>query len=161
GASILGDLLEEFHAEAQHDGTPRARAAAGRHYWRHAISIAVRYPLARRVAATPDAPAREDLPPPRRAPMGFGLLQEDVRYAVRALRRTPGFTVVALTTVALGIGASTAIFSLVYTVLLRPLPYAAPERLVHITETGGPRKFPNGVSWINFGDWRTRATTFE
>jgi putative ABC transport system permease protein len=150
GASILGDLLEEFYGDAGPDRRARWQ------YWRHALSIGTRY-----LFASPLTPTREDLPPPRRAPMGFGLLHEDVRYAIRALRRTPGFTIVALTTLALGIGASTAIFSLVYTVLLRPLPYASPERLVHITETGGPRKSPNGVSWINFGDWRTRATTFE
>jgi putative ABC transport system permease protein len=86
----------------------------------------------------------------------------DLRYAVRQLRKSPGFTTAAVLTLALGIGANTAIFSVVYAVLLRPLPYREPERLVQLYETGlragGSRDW---VSFPNFLDWRRQNQVFE
>jgi putative ABC transport system permease protein len=85
----------------------------------------------------------------------------DLRYALRQLARSPGFTAVALLTLALGIGACTAIFSVVSSVLLRPLPYPQSERLVVVKETLLPR-FPEfAVSPGHYFDWKEQATSFE
>jgi putative ABC transport system permease protein len=90
----------------------------------------------------------------------FTVLRQDLRYALRALRRQPIFTVIAALTLALGIGANTAIFSVVNSVLLTPLPYREPERLVLLWET---MKDPPMilVSYPNYRDWRERTHSFE
>ena len=88
-------------------------------------------------------------------------LWQDIRYGLRTLRKSPGFTLVALLTVALGIGANTALFSVVNAVLLRPLPVAGPEALVNVWGTnpqgGEPRE---NASYPNFADWRAQQTVF-
>src|SRR5688572_16135720 len=86
-------------------------------------------------------------------------LAQDARYALRSLRKHPGFTFVAVLTLALGIGANTSIFSVINAVLLRPLPYENADRLVLLTETVSER--PIGVSYPNFVDWRNQSTAFE
>jgi putative ABC transport system permease protein len=83
-------------------------------------------------------------------------LWQDLRYSARMLLKNPGFTLVAVTTLTLGIGANTAIFSLVEALLLRPLPYAEPDRLVLMSEKGR-----NHITYPNFSDWRERAQSFE
>jgi putative ABC transport system permease protein len=88
-------------------------------------------------------------------------LWRDVRFAFRTLLRTPGFTIVALITFALGIGANTAIFSVVNAVLLRPLPYSNASRLVQVSETIKDYPEPGAVSVMNFLDWRKQNTTFD
>ena len=86
----------------------------------------------------------------------------DLRNAARVLRRNAGFTTAAMLTVALGIGAAGAIFSVVYGVLLRPLPYADPERLVVVWERNIPRNQDrNVVSAANFEAWRDRNHVFD
>src|SRR5580658_3006319 len=87
-------------------------------------------------------------------------LFQDVRYGLRLLRKSPGFTAVALLTLALGIGANTAIFSVVYGVLLRPLPYQDPSRLIVLNETT-PRVGTVSVSYPNFLDWRAQSHQFS
>ena len=88
-------------------------------------------------------------------------VRKDVRFALRSLRRAPGFTATIVITLALGIGASTAIFSIVRGVLLRPLPFAAPERLVRIWETSPRGDDHNVVSIGNYVSWRERTASFS
>ena len=86
----------------------------------------------------------------------------EARYALRSLMRSPGFSAVAVLTLALGIGANTAVFSLITAVLLRPLPYEQPDRLVLVWESApffGLRDSP--VSPANYVDWKVRARSFE
>jgi predicted permease len=87
-------------------------------------------------------------------------LAQDIRYALRQLRKSPGFTSVASITLALGIGATTAIFSVVYGVLLRPLPYSDPNRIVAIFEVA-PRGNLSRLADPNFDDFRDQSHSFQ
>jgi putative ABC transport system permease protein len=90
---------------------------------------------------------------------------QDLRYGARMLAKNPGFTLIALITLALGIGANTAIFSIVKSVLIRPLPFAQPDRLMqarYLQQAGIPEG--DHLSWIarrDLVDWRTRSHSFE
>src|ERR1700690_577359 len=91
----------------------------------------------------------------------------DLRYAFRQLRRTPGFTIMAILVMAMCIGAATSLFTVVRSVLLRPLPFRDPDRLVMIFEhfrdnrVGNPASYYNPVAGADFYDWRAQTHGFE
>jgi putative ABC transport system permease protein len=91
--------------------------------------------------------------------MGSGWMK-DVRYAWRGLRMAPAFTLVAVLTLALGIGANTAIFSVIHAVLLKPLPFPHQEQLVELWETEiTPGKYP--LADQDFLDWKAQNRSFQ
>ena len=107
------------------------------------------------------ATVKEDL----RAARGVHLIDaffQDVRHGMRQLRRHPGFAAAALLTIALGIGATTTVFTVVYNVILRPLPYPQPERLVTLWSTAPALNLPRAfVGAANYRDWLSRNRSFE
>ncbi|MGH9815260.1 MAG: ABC transporter permease [Candidatus Acidiferrales bacterium] len=87
---------------------------------------------------------------------------QDVKYGARMLAKSPGFSVVAVLTLALGIGANTAIFSVTNAVLFRPLPYAEPDRITLVWMDNRPMGMKEDItSWPNYTDWRDRNRSFE
>lgn len=90
----------------------------------------------------------------------MGTLAQNLRYALRGLKKNPGFAAVAVLTLALGIGANTAMFSIINAVLLRPLPYRDPQNLVLLSEHWP--QFPRlSLSYLNYKDWRDQSRSFE
>jgi putative ABC transport system permease protein len=88
------------------------------------------------------------------------MFRSNLKYALRSLMKNPGFALTALLTLALGIGANTAVFSLIYGVLLKGLPYFEPDRLVVVAETLGESKI-RPVSYPNFQDWQMESRTLK
>jgi putative ABC transport system permease protein len=138
--AILGDLLEERHLSGS-----RARFVL------NVCSIVIRY--------APCALRRQRTTPKERKAARMESLLLDLKYAARSFAKRPSFAVVVLTTLALGIGAATAIFSIVDGILLRPLPYADPQRLAFVNETDGGRGAT--FAWPNYKDLRERAQSYE
>jgi predicted permease len=148
---VLGDLAEEFAARSA-DAPGAARRWL---VWQVVRSLAS--PPPRRRPALPSLPQE-------RHPM-LQTLVADARYAVRGLVRTPGFAFAAIGVLALGIGATTAMFSILNAVLLRPLPFAEPDRLVRLFHVPPQATFPGipifSLSPANFYDWQREAKAFE
>jgi putative ABC transport system permease protein len=90
-----------------------------------------------------------------------GTLAQDVRYAWRSLSVRRGWSLAALIALALGIGANTAIFSIIDTVLLHPVPFSDPDRLIWLSEQNQKTRSQMNVSLPNFSDWRTRQKSFD
>ncbi|MGC2111235.1 MAG: ABC transporter permease [Candidatus Korobacteraceae bacterium] len=88
-------------------------------------------------------------------------LTDDLRYAVRQITKSPGFAAVAIITLALAIGANTAVFSVIDAVMLRPLPYDHPERLIEAQSVNTHNPSPGAISYPDFFDWRAQNRTLE
>jgi putative ABC transport system permease protein len=157
-ADIVAELAQhvsQHYAELVAAGVPAAEAER--------LALAPLDDPARVAAeiARADRPRRTaPAPPPsgRRSPLQD--LARDVRYAVRVLAGAPGFAAAAIVTLALGIGANAAIFSVIDAVLLRPLPYADPDRLVLVGERAPDGQAEN-VGYSTFLDWRERSRSFD
>jgi predicted permease len=154
GLSIAGDLREEYRELALRIGVSPARAW----YWRAAMALVVRYSSARmRSSLLPDAPGSGWIN--RRLTMSDSL--QDIRYGVRRLVRSPAFTTIVVLTLALGIGANTTIFSIVNSLLLRPLPYPEPGQLVTLNHVYPSVDLVTGISAPGFRDYRDRTQSFD
>lgn len=144
--AVTGDLDEEFAALP----SDMPRRLARRWYWRQALSLSKAYLRSRRARGRAGGQPRLT---------GVDLMQQDLRFALRALSRSPSFTIVAVLLLALGIGATSAIFSFVNGVMLRPLPYRDPASIVRVWERP-PGATRNSISALNFQDWRDQNTVF-
>jgi putative ABC transport system permease protein len=143
GDSIRGDLLEELHTAPQ-GFAARARYAA------RATALALRFGIRQRRVPELQAPSRRSL---------MDSIRQDLKFAARTLVQRPAFSVLVVATIALGIGAATAIFSIVDGILLRPLPFADPDRLVAFNETTGSGRM--NLAWPNFVDFKDRSRSFS
>jgi predicted permease len=152
------DDLADLHRER---AATLGRGNANRWYWSQLPRFALRIRMAVAMGG-PLASSGPRLPHDPPGDRAMNLLLSDLRHAARSLRRTPGFTFIAVATLALGIGATASIASVVRSVLLRPLPFPEPERLVSLQETRVERDmFDISFTYANFFDVHDMNQTFD
>ena len=157
--AILGDLREDFALLVHQRGARSARWW----YWRAAISLSLSSTATRVIGAIGPQRDTKTLDRTMTNPFGIRSLTRDIRYALRAVRREPGFFGLAMVIVGLGVGAGTAVFSVMSPLMLRPLPFQEPDRLVWIANGGDPA---NGMSAVtsrtsNLRDFRQLSQSFD
>lgn len=91
----------------------------------------------------------------------MGSILQDIRYGMRKLAKHPGFTMIAVLTLALGVGANTAVFSVVNSILLRPLPLPDSQRLMVLFNTDDPSGQSRVVSYPDFFEWQRESRAFD
>ncbi|HEY4218252.1 MAG TPA: ABC transporter permease [Gemmatimonadaceae bacterium] len=149
GDEIVGDLREEFVR-----GAATSAPLARRRYWRRALSIGWRFLPSRLLS-----PRRTSTPSGDAAMSTF---TNDLRFAVRTLRRAPSFTIAAILALGLGTGSTAGVYSLLRGVVLRPLPYSQPDRLVTLWETNQGKSLTHEpISPVNFTDYRGLTGVFS
>jgi putative ABC transport system permease protein len=157
GEEALDDLADQYDLHSTRSG----RATADRWYWRQVPVFALRLRLATVLGGSLASPG------PRRAAAypeenAMHSTLTDLRYGARGIARSPGFTAIAVVTIALGIGATAAIFSVVRSVLLRPLPFPEPDRIVQLSETRADRDmFDISFTYANFWDVHDMNRTLD
>jgi putative ABC transport system permease protein len=157
---LLGDLFEEY----QHVAAAR-KWRARTWYWQKIFQLCSMYGM--ELLRAPGRRSRGKISANQNRSDGtrdslMSVVLQDLSYAIRVLKRQPGFALIVVLTLGLGIGANTAIFSVLNGVLLRPLPFADPARLVVAWETYRPREIWQGaVSYPNLQEWQERTSVFE
>src|SRR5207245_6021201 len=158
-----GDIVEELaqHAAATYEAA-RADGSGQADAERQVRALIDAWVENARILRRRPAPPPAVDPPSRSRAIGAGLLH-DVRYGLRQLRRAPGYALVVVATMALGIGATTTLFSVVYGVLLKPLPWPDADRLVRVTEArqGHEPRIRGTISNATFVAWHAQPATIE
>jgi putative ABC transport system permease protein len=160
---VIGDLEETFAAGL---GAGKDQRTIRRRYWRGAFGALAAFAAAKHRSRAFRAPFWQSRSHPhqqhRQGDGLMGNLLRDARYGLRLLVRRPGFTAVAVLTLALGIGANAAIFTVAYTLLVKPMPYVDAEQIVILAENNLPRGWTSfSISPPNFLDWREQNRSFE
>ena len=150
---ILGDLDEDFDQQLS-DGA--GIGAARRRYWRQAFGSVAAFGRDR---LAPDLAVEPDMHDERRG-VYFSHLWQDFRHGLRLLTRSPGFALTSIVTLAVGIGANTAIFAVAWQMILRPMPYPEPDQLVTVWEKNIKSESRNTVMPANYRDWEREGSSF-